>query len=140
MWGCTGTLFCGRGFRAPAARARFFWRRRREANLPVSKLGTLDGASYPGSGAAYVPAFGKEMVMAVKLPRIPQAWGDEFAGATDSQVEQVTATAYRLKRDVAGNPMPDLPNMVARDKWARYAPEASKLDPQDPSTVREIVL
>ncbi|HKU65259.1 MAG TPA: peptidoglycan recognition family protein [Rhizomicrobium sp.] len=59
---------------------------------------------------------------------------------TDSQVEEVTATAYRLKRDVAGNPMPDLPNMVARDKWARYAPEDGKLERQDPSAVREIVL
>lgn len=82
--------------------------------------------------------------MAAKLPRIPQEWNE--AGApmlsygTNSQAEQVTATAYRLKRDVTGKPMPDLPNMVARDKWARYAPDNSKLRRQEPSAVREIVL
>ena len=58
----------------------------------------------------------------------------------DSPVEQVTATAYRLKRDVEGKPMPDLPNIVARDEWARYAPEDGKLARQEPSAVREIIL
>src|ERR1044071_5331153 len=88
--------------------------------------------------------FEKETVMAAKLPRIPQEWSEAGAAPVsygkDSPVEQVTSTAYRLKRDVAGNPMPDLPNMGARDKCARYAPDNSKLERQEPSAFREIVL